>query len=125
MRDVIIIVLLFVGILSWNYQPYMDEINGIREQYIQTVATTAISEAKIKGYFTSSDLTTIQSDVANELGYPTSQVVVTGTTTPMNRGQAIQLSISLPSRISLFGPSSSTNQVVLQANVSADSEALQ
>ncbi|WP_436664454.1 hypothetical protein ACOALA_20705 (plasmid) [Alicyclobacillus acidoterrestris] len=124
MRDVIVVVLLYFGLISWNYQPYMDEINGVREQYLQTVVNTALSEAKIKGYFTSSDLTTIQSDVAQHLGYPSGDVEVTGTTTPMSRGEELDLSVSIPSQISLFTLAPSTNQVTLRATGSADSEAI-
>lgn len=124
MKDVIIVTLLFFAILSWNYQPYMDEINGVREQYIQTVANTAISEAKIKGYFTSSDLTNIQDTVADHLGYPAQEITVSGTTILMTRGEPINLSISLPSIVNLFSVSPSTNHVTLAANASADSEAL-
>ncbi|GMA65655.1 hypothetical protein NZD89_28015 (plasmid) [Alicyclobacillus fastidiosus] len=124
MRDVIIVVLLYFGLLSWNYQPYMDEINGVREQYLQTVASTAISEAKIKGYFTSSDLSNIQSNVAEHLGFSVGEVTINGTTTPMTRGEELDLSISVPSHINLFSLSPSTNQVTLKATASADSEAI-
>ncbi|MCL6599572.1 MAG: hypothetical protein K6T81_12645 [Alicyclobacillus macrosporangiidus] len=124
MRDVIILVLLYFGILTWNYQPYMDVINGARLQYLQSVVHTAISEAKIKGYFTSTDLQTIQQNVAQALGYPTGNVFVSGTTTPTTRGTPIELTVSVPTRINLFSLSPSTNHAMLTAHESADSEAL-
>ncbi|MCL6441882.1 MAG: hypothetical protein K6T83_00205 [Alicyclobacillus sp.] len=125
MRDVIIVALLYFSILSWNYQPYMDAINGARLQYLQTAVNTAISEAKIKGYFTSTDLQNIKSDVAQTLGYPTQDVVVSGTTTPMTRGEPIELSVSIPTHINLFSLSPAANEAILTAHESADSEALQ
>ena len=125
MRDVVIVVLLFFGVLTWNYQPYMDVVNGARDQYLQTVAYTAISEAKIKGYFTDSDLANIQQTVATGIGYPVSDVIVSGTTTPAARGTPIDLNIAIPSTISLFTVSPSTNSVTLAVHETADSEALQ
>ena len=124
MRDVIVVILLYFGILSWNYQPYMDVVNGARTQYIQAVVNTAISEAKIKGYFSSTDLTTIQTNVSQALGYPTGDVMVTGTTTFMARGTPIQLTVEIPTTISMFTMSPSSNSAVLRASETADSEAL-
>ena len=125
MRNVIVVVLLFFGILTWNYQPYMDVINGARIQVLQADVNTAISEAKIKGYFTSSDLQTIQDTVAQSLGYPTQDVVVTGTTTPTTRGNPMSLSVSVPTHINLFSMNPSTNTAVLTGRATAGSEALQ
>lgn len=124
MRDVIVVILLYFGILSWNYQPYMDVINGARLQYIQSVVNTALSEAKIKGYFSTTDLQTIQSDVADTLGYPAGDVTVTGTTTYTTRGTPIQLAVQIPTTINMFTMSPSTNSAVLRSSQTADSEAL-
>ena len=124
MREVIVIVLLYFGILSWNYQPYMDAINGARLQYLQTTVYTALSEAKIKGYFTSADLQTIQLNIATTLGYPSGDVTVTGTTTPTTRGEPVALTVSIPSHLNLFSMSPSSNTVQLTASETADSEAL-
>ena len=118
------VILLYFGILSWNYQPYMDVVNGARTQYIQAVVNTAISEAKIKGYFSSTDLTTIQTNISQALGYPTGDVMVTGTTTFMARGTPIQLTVEIPTTISMFTMSPSSNSAVLRASETADSEAL-
>ncbi len=124
MRDVIVVVLLYFGILVWNYQPYMDIINGARLQYLQTVVYTGLAEGKIQGDFTSSNLLDIQNNVAQTLGYPVSDVVVSGTTTFTLRGQPMELSISVPSSLNLFSLSPSTNKVDLTAQETADSEAL-
>ena len=124
MRDVIVVALLFFGILTWNYQPYMDAINGARLQYLQATVNTALSESKIKGYFSSSDLQTIQDNVATTLGYPTDEVLVSGTTTPTDRGQPIELSVSIPSTINLFTIAPSANGTMLTSSETADSEAI-
>lgn len=124
MRDVIVVILLYFGIISWNYQPYMDVINGARLQYIQSVVNTALSEAKIKGYFSTTDLQAIQSSVAQTLGYPTGDVTVTGTTTYTVRGTPILLTVEVPTTINMFTMSPSTNSAVLRSSETADSEAL-
>lgn len=125
MREVIVIALLYFGIVSWNYQPYMDVVNGARQQFLQSVVHTAISEAKIKGYFSTADLQSIQSDVEQSIGYPASDVNVSGTTTFTMRGNPIQLSVSIPTTISMFSMSPATNTATLRAGETADSEALQ
>ncbi|EJY57290.1 hypothetical protein URH17368_0013 [Alicyclobacillus hesperidum URH17-3-68] len=124
MRSAIIFALMFFFILSWNYQPYMDVINGARLEYLQAVAETAISEAKIKGYFSATDLSNIQQAVATHLGYPNSEVQVQGTTLPTTRGNSIDIQISIPTHINLFSMAPASNQATLTAYESADSEAL-
>jgi hypothetical protein len=84
---------------------------------------TALSEAKIKGDFTSSDLENIQNTVAQTLGYPASEVSVSGTTVLTLYGSPMSLTITIPSQISLFSDGSS-NAVMLTATETVDSEAL-
>ncbi|MFX4303705.1 hypothetical protein ACOJUR_15795 [Alicyclobacillus tolerans] len=123
LRNILIVILLSIIVLSWNYQPYMDMINGVREQYLQSAVYTALSEAKIKGEFTSSDLDTIQSTVADTLGYPPQDVLVQGTTTFTTVGSPMSLTISIPSQISLFS-SNASNALQLTASETVDSEAI-
>lgn len=123
LRNILIVVLLSLVVLTWSYQPYMDMINGLREEYLQSAVYTALSEAKIKGDFTSSDLENIQNTVAQTLGYPASEVAVSGTTVLALYGSPMFLTITIPSQISLFSGGSS-NAVMLTATETVDSEAL-
>jgi predicted metal-binding membrane protein len=123
LRNILIVVLLSLVVLAWSYQPYMDMINGMREEYLQSAVYTALSEAKIKGDFTSSDLENIQNTVAQTLGYPASEVSVSGTTVLTLYGSPMSLTITIPSQISLFSDGSS-NAVMLTATETVDSEAL-
>ncbi|WP_258112154.1 hypothetical protein [Alicyclobacillus sp. SP_1] len=123
LRNILIVVLLSLVVLAWSYQPYMDMINGMREEYLQSAVYTALSEAKIKGDFTSSDLENIQNTVAQTLGYPASEVSVSGTTVLALYGSPMSLTITIPSQISLFSGGSS-NAVMLTATETVDSEAL-
>lgn len=124
MRDAIIVALLFFLVMSWNYQPYMDAINGARLQYIQAEANTAIDEGKIKGYFSSSDLQTITQDVSSVLGYPVADVSVSGTQAPQTFGNPVWIKISIPTHLNMFSMASSTNTTTLVGSAVANSEAL-
>ncbi|MFD1674147.1 hypothetical protein [Alicyclobacillus fodiniaquatilis] len=124
MRSVIIMILLLPLFYYFGYQPDMDQVNEARSLYLENVVHTALTQAQIKGYFSTTDLQTIQDNVASALGYPTNEVYINGTTTQQTRGVQITLTLSIPTQIAFFNMSPATNHATITRSESATSEAI-
>jgi hypothetical protein len=124
MRAVIILLLLMASLFNVTYQPVMDQVNEAKDMYLQNTVQTALQEAAVKGYFTPVDLSTLQSDVANGLGYPVSEVFVQGTTLLTPRGEPLSLKISIPTQLTFLNLGGGDNHMELTAQATAMSEAL-
>lgn len=125
MTNVLSMMLMGVFYFYFLFQPQMDQINSDRGLLIENVVHSALQQAALKGYFSSTDLQTIQNAVGTDLGYPTSDVQVTGTTTPQTRGNFIELSISVPTSIDLINLNGSNNKTLITRTEYAASDALQ
>ncbi|QSO50143.1 hypothetical protein [Alicyclobacillus mengziensis] len=124
MGQFLAMVIFFGPIFYIVFLPVMATVNNAKSFYVNSQALTAIEQAKIKGYLTTTDLTTIQDQTAQGLGYPTSLVSVSGTTTPQTRGNTLYLTIQVPSELS-FVNLNLPNNITIGASETAASEALQ
>ncbi|KPV42690.1 hypothetical protein [Alicyclobacillus ferrooxydans] len=125
MRDLIAAILLSIFLYFFAWQPFQDELNANKSLLIQNIVHNSLSQASVTtGYFTTSDLLSIQAEVANDLGYPTSEVTVIGTTTPQTRGGLLSLTISVPTSLT-FVHIPSTEVVPITQSETAMSEVLQ
>lgn len=118
-------IFLFIFVVWGSYQPIKSDVVNAKAEFIQNEVQTAIQQAKIKGYFSGADLQSIQLDVANHLGYPTSDVAVSGTTTPQTRGQEIALHITIPTTLNFMHFSWINDEMDITRGATAESELLQ
>ncbi|MCF8568144.1 hypothetical protein LLE49_25805 [Alicyclobacillus tolerans] len=124
MRSILIMILLLPFFFNFSYQPDMDQVNEARSLYLENVVHTSLAYAQIKGYFSSTDIQSLQNQVANALGYPAGDVTVTATETLQTRGEPITLTISIPTRLAFFNLVPATNHATITRSETAASEAI-
>lgn len=124
MRNIIIMILLLPFFFNFSYQPEMDQVNEARSLYLENVVHTSLAYAQIKGYFSTTDIQSLQNQIANALGYPVSEVNISATETPQTRGTPITLTVSIPTRIAFFNLVPTTNHATITRSETASSEAI-
>jgi len=114
---------MFLFLIYFAFQPLASHLTAEKSLVIDTYQQDALAEAKIKGYFTATDLQKIQQQIAMALSYSTTNVTVSGTTTPTPRGQLISLTVEAPAYFTFYTVTGN-NQVLLGGTKTAASEAL-
>jgi peptidoglycan hydrolase-like protein with peptidoglycan-binding domain len=123
-KDILAFLLLFPLFTYFTWQPVQTEVNNAKIVHVDAIVHTALSEAKIKGYFSPEDLQTIQQTVAEDLGYPEGAVSVQGTQTPQTRGQPVSLTVTIPLRLQFLNIYGANNTQMYTHTETQMSEAL-
>lgn len=97
MKKAIVEMMLFVFLISYMFQPILNEVYAQRSYAVEMVLDSAIEKAAAgdTGRFTP-EVIAEMTNMLNKLGYQDSEIEFSGTTTLMDRGQYIEATLSVP-----------------------------
>lgn len=123
MRTLIGFLFGFLLMVYFGFLPLGTRVVAYKHDVIDNIGYTAVQEAKMKGYFSQADISSIKQTVANAIGYPVSDVNVQATTTFTPYNATMIINISIPTHLSLISLGNNTTTTIT-AGHSARSEAL-
>lgn len=124
MRQIIVFLFLLMLMLFQWFQPFWTQIYVNKQNIANTLVNTTVNQSIITGYVTPTQIQNLKQEYSNLTGTLTSDITVTGTFTPVPRGNTVALTMYAPAGaiyvFSIFG----NPQPSIAATATAVSEAV-